>query len=352
MDIKLFDFKLPLELIAQVPAKKRDQSRLMVLDRQFGKTEIHSFAKIIDFLHKGDALVINNTRVFKARLFGHRKTGAKVEVFLIRPLPENAAAGSNTLRVWEAYAQPSRRLNELEEIVFDEKHSLVLQKDIGGGRWLVSFSSKKMEKAIISKFGHIPLPLYIKRDDEAGDSRRYQTVFARKDKAEAVAAPTAGLHFTKALLDKIKKKGVKVVEITLDVGPGTFKPVKVENIDEHVVDPEQATLTPKAAGVLNKVREKGGRIIAVGTTSVRTLESASQKGGKIKPFSGEVNLFIKPGHKFKFADSILTNFHLPKSSLLILVSAFAGRETVLGAYEQAVRENLRFYSYGDAMLIV
>jgi len=352
VDIKLFDYQFPAELIAQVPAKKRDQSRLMVLDRQFGKTEIHPFAKIIDFLHKGDALVINNTRVFKARLLGNRKSGAKVEVFLVRALPADATEGSKRLRRWEVLAQPSKRLDEKEEIWFGGDHSLTLEKNLGEGKWLISFPSKKIEKAIITKFGHTPLPLYIKRSDKAGDSRRYQTVFARKDKAEAVAAPTAGLHFTKALLTKIKKKGVKVVEITLDVGPGTFKPVKVENIEEHIVDPERATLTPKAAGVLNKVREKGGRIVAVGTTSVRTLESAPQKGGKFKPFSGDVDLFIKPGHKFKVADSLLTNFHLPKSSLLILVSAFAGRETVLGAYEKAVSERMRFYSYGDAMLIV
>ena len=354
MDIKLFDYQLPPGFVAQFPAKKRDQSRLMVLDRQFGKTEVHPFAKIVDFLYKGDALVINNTRVFKARLLGHRKTGAKVEVFLTRALIENATEGTKGLRprVWEGMAQPSKRLDEKEEIWFGDRRSLFLEKNLGQGKWLISFPSKKIEKFIISRFGHTPLPLYIKRGDEFADSRRYQTVFARKDKAEAVAAPTAGLHFTKALLNKIKKKGVKLVEITLDVGPGTFKPVNVENIEEHIVDPERAALTPRATRVLNKVRENGGRIIAVGTTSARTLESAPLKEGRIQPFSGEVVLYIKPGHEFRIVDSLLTNFHLPKSSLLILVSAFAGRETVLGAYEKAVRENMRFYSYGDAMLIV
>ncbi len=352
MDIKLFDYQLPPELIAQFPAKKRDQSQLMVLDRQFGKTEVQPFSKIIDFLHKGDALVINNTRVFKARLLGNRKTGAKVEVFLVRELPANATEGPNTLRVWEGMAWPSKRLDAKEEILFGAKYRLTLEKKLGEGKWNISFASRIIEKVIISKYGHIPLPLYIKREDELGDSRRYQTVFARKDKAEAVAAPTAGLHFTAALLNKIKKKGVKVVEITLDVGPGTFKPLKVGNIEEHTVDPERATLTPKAAGVLNKVREKGGRIIAVGTTSARTLESAPIKAGKIQPFSGDVDLFIKPGHKFKVTDALLTNFHLPKSSLLILVSALAGREIILKAYEEAVKNKMRFYSYGDAMLIV
>ncbi len=354
MDIKLFDYNLPPELIAQFPAKKRDQSRLMVLDRQFGKTEIHSFSKIVDFLQKGDALVINNTRVFRARLLGNRKTGAKVEVFLIRSLPANSTEGTMPLRrrVWEGLAQPSRRLDEKEEIWFDDKRHLLLEKKMEAGKWVISFPSGKIEKEIISKFGHMPLPLYIKRGDGISDSRRYQTVFAKKDKAEAIAAPTAGLHFTKALLAKIRKKGVKIVEITLDVGPGTFKPVKVENINDHIIEPERANLTLKAAGVLNKVREKGGRIIAVGTTSARTLESAPLKGGKIQPFSCDVNLFIRPGHKFKVVDSLLTNFHLPKSSLIILVSTFAGRESILGAYERAISESMRFYSYGDAMLIV
>lgn len=354
MDINLFDYPLPPELIAQFPAKKRDASRLMVLDRQFGKTEFRPFASLINFLQKGDALVLNNTRVFKARLLGHRKSGAKVEVFLIRAVPVNAIAGKKGLRtrLWEAMAQPSRRLKESEEVPFDDKHSLILQKDIGGGRWLVSFSSKKIEKSIISKFGHIPLPHYIKRSDVAGDSRRYQTVFARKDKAEAVAAPTAGLHFTKAFLNRIKKKGVKVVEVTLDVGPGTFKPVKVSNIEEHIIDAEKATLSVRAAAMLNKVRESGGRIIAVGTTSVRALESAPFTNGKVQPFSGDVDLFIKPGHNFRVVDSLLTNFHLPKSSLLILVSSFAGRELVLKAYEEAVKNEMKFYSYGDAMLII
>ncbi len=356
MDIKLFDYLLPPELIAQYPAKKRDGSRLMVLDRQFGKSEIRPFVSLIDFLHKGDALVLNNTRVFKARLYGHRKTGAKVEVFLIRALPANSTAGTNRLRLrlrrWEAMAQPSRRLHESEEIIFDDKHSLMLQKDIGGGRWLVSFSSKKIEKSIISKFGHIPLPLYIKRQDASGDTRRYQTVFARKDKAEAVAAPTAGLHFTSAMLKKIKNKGVKIVEITLDVGPGTFKPVKTENIEEHKVDAENARLSARAAAALNQVRERGGRIIAVGTTTVRTLESAPLNNGRLQPFSGEVDLFIKPGHKFNIVNSLLTNFHLPRSSLLILIAAFAGRELALKAYQEAVKNELRFYSYGDAMLII
>jgi len=355
MNINLFDYNLPVEKIAQYPAKKRGSSKLMVLDRQTGQTEIHPFRAIVNYLHKGDALVINNTRVFKARLLGHRKTGGKVEVFLIRPLYVVAGksnARTKRLRRWEGMAQPSKRLNEGEEICFDEGLSLHLMKRMEKGNWEISFPSAKAEKAIIAKFGHVPLPLYIKRPDETGDLRRYQTVFARKDKAEAVAAPTAGLHFTKTLLDKIKNKGVKVVEVTLDVGPGTFKPVKTEEIENHTIDPETARLTAKSAAVLNSVRKKGGRIVAVGTTSVRTLESAKFTSGGIQKFSDEVNLYIKPGHKFRVIDSLLTNFHLPKSSLLILVSAFAGREQILKAYDEAIKNDFRFYSYGDAMLIV
>jgi S-adenosylmethionine:tRNA ribosyltransferase-isomerase len=350
--INLFDYHLPPELIAQYPAKKRDGSRLMVLDRHTGQIEIHPFSSIINFLHKGDALVLNNTRVFKARLFGHRKTGGKVEIFLIRPIPAETTVGKSTPRAWEGMAQPSKRLDEGEEIWFGEKLNLKLEKRIVEGRWEIRFPSSKVEKQIISKFGHTPLPLYVKRPDELGDSRRYQTVFARRDKAEAVAAPTAGLHFTKALLTRIKKKGVKVVELTLNVGPGTFKPVKVDDIELHKIDAEQAMLNAKAAAILNKIRKAGGRIIAVGTTSVRTLESAPIKKGDIQPFDEGVDLFIRPGHKFRVTDSLLTNFHLPRSSLLILVSALAGRENILKAYDEAIRNQMRFYSYGDAMLIV
>jgi S-adenosylmethionine:tRNA ribosyltransferase-isomerase len=352
MHIREFDYHLPPELIAQSPAKKRDSSRLMVLDRQFGQTEIRDFKSIPDFLQKGDALVINNTRVFKARLKGHRKSGAKVEVFLTRRRIEEVIGQPNSLRVWEGMAQPSKRLDEGEDICFGSKLSLKLDKNLGEGKWVLSFSSARVEKSVVSKFGHVPLPQYIKRSDGASDSRRYQTVFARKDKAEAVAAPTAGLHFTKALLAKIKKKGIKVVELTLNVGPGTFKPVKVEDVELHRVEAEYAEISDRAAATLNKVRKNGGRIVAVGTTSARALESAAIVGNSIQPFKGEIDLYIKPGHNFKAVDLLLTNFHLPKSSLLILVSAFAGRETILKAYEEAVKHQMRFYSYGDAMLIV
>lgn len=352
MDISLFDYNLPRELIAQFPSHKRDESRLMILNRATGTIETKLFKSIVDYLHKGDALVINNTRVFKARLLGNRRSGGKVEIFLTKKLPSRPVKVKNRPCLWEAMAHPSRRLKENEEIQFDKKSNLALEKEIGGGKWLVRFPSKVVEKRTIAKFGHTPLPHYIKRTDQRTDITRYQTVFARNDKADAVAAPTAGLHFTKALLDKIKKKGIKIVELTLDVGPGTFKPVKTDNIEEHKIEPEQATLSAKAAATLNKVKVNGGRIVAVGTTSVRTLESAPAKSGQIQPFSGPVDLYIRPGHKFKVVDLLVTNFHLPKSSLLILVCALAGREEALKAYEQAVKKEFRFYSYGDAMLII
>lgn len=351
MDIKLFDYKLPPELIAQFPAKRRDQSRLMVLDRKTGYSEIRPFKSIIEYLNKGDALVVNNTRVFKARLIGHRSTGAEVEIFLVRDLAENPPDAKNSLSVWEGLVRPSRRLKVNERIWFNNSDSVTLVEQFDEGKWNIAFDSKASGKRIISKFGRVPLPHYIGRSQVIGDISRYQTVFARKDESKAVAAPTAGLHFTSLLLNKIKQKGVKVVELTLDVGPGTFKPVNVDDINNHRIDPEMATLSSKAAATINQVRMKKGRVIAVGTTSVRTLESAPIKNGQIESFSGQVNLYIKPGFKFKVVDSLVTNFHLPRSSLLILVSAFAGRDRILNAYKQAVENRMRFYSYGDAMLI-
>jgi S-adenosylmethionine:tRNA ribosyltransferase-isomerase len=229
---------------------------------------------------------------------------------------------------------------------------VTLQKDLGGGKWAVRFDSQRQGETIIRRCGHVPLPHYIKREDQPSDIRRYQTVFADKRKVGAVAAPTAGFHFTRSLLRAIQAKGVRVIETCLHVGPGTFKPVQVENIEDHVVDPEFAELSPQAVSQLNGIRERGGAIFAVGTTTVRTLESAKIEQGEIRPFSGMVDLYIRPGFKFKIVDHLITNFHLPKSSLLILVSAFAGRERIMGAYERAIQERMRFYSYGDGMLIL
>ncbi|MEW5993606.1 MAG: tRNA preQ1(34) S-adenosylmethionine ribosyltransferase-isomerase QueA [Candidatus Zixiibacteriota bacterium] len=354
MKVELFNYTLPPELIAQFPTRRRDRSRVMVLDRNSGATSIHPFRHILDHLSKRDALVINTTRVFKARLLGRRATGAKVEVFLVRRIQTDQKHNENRDNVpvpWEAMVNPSRRVKEGEWILFDSMRVL-LNKDLGGGRWEVVFESRWQCEHIIGRYGHVPLPHYIRREDQPADIRRYQTVFADKHRVGAVAAPTAGFHFTRPLLREIRDKGVTVVEVCLHVGPGTFKPVRADDIEGHTVDPEFAELTPQAAATLNDVRSNNGSIFAVGTTSVRTLESAPITNGEIQPFAGMVDLYIRPGFTFKVVDRLITNFHLPRSSLLILASAFAGRERILAAYREAVSARMRFYSYGDAMLIL
>jgi len=340
----LFDYFLPGELIAQVPSRKRDQSRMMVLNRETGLTDIKPFKSIVDYLNKGDGLVVNSTRVFKARLLGHRSSGAKVELFLVRKVSENQ-------ELWETLARPSKKLRESEEIEFPPFRVRMLSY-IGRGRWRIEFKSTNQRLRTIARYGHVPLPHYIKRNDSPSDIRRYQTMFADRSKVGAVAAPTAGFHFTRPVVEKIESKGVRLIEVTLHVGPGTFKPVTVDDIDDHSVDAECAELSPMAARSINSVRSGGGKIIAVGTTSVRTLESAKTVNGNIQPFAGEVDLYIKPGFEFKQVDHLLTNFHLPKSSLVILTSAFGGRERIMNAYQRAIAERMRFYSYGDCMLIL
>ncbi|HKK21521.1 MAG TPA: tRNA preQ1(34) S-adenosylmethionine ribosyltransferase-isomerase QueA [candidate division Zixibacteria bacterium] len=350
MDIKLFDYELPSELIAQVPARRREDSRLMIVSRSTGEIKTGKFADLVAYVNEGDLLVVNNTKVFKARLYGHRKTGGSVEVFLVRRLPGET-------ETWNALLQPSKRLDEQERIYFkndgpDSRLSLKLTEHVSGGQWLVEFASALERSTIIERFGHVPLPHYIKRDDTPSDIERYQTIFARTDRVGAVAAPTAGFHFTNRIVKDLKRKGAAFGSLTLHVGPGTFKPVSVEQIEDHHVDPELATLEQPVADRINHTRSSGGKILAVGTTSVRTLEAAPTTDGKILPFSDMVDLYIRPGHTFRFVDRLITNFHLPKSSLLILVSAFASRELIKEAYERAIREKFRFYSYGDAMLIL
>ena len=346
MELSLFDYHLPNELIAQFPVRRRDRSRLLVLDRKSGAVKHAGFGSLDDYLTEGDALVLNNTRVFKARLLGKRVSGGSVEVFLIRRLDGWAE------EVWEAMARPSRKLKEGERVLFEDGQAVELTDDLHNGRWRVLFRSKASRQKIIARHGHVPLPQYIDRGDEPSDIRRYQTVYASPDKTGAVAAPTAGFHFTKPRLHRLDAKGVEVLELTLHVGPGTFKPIQTSNIDDHIVDAEYGELPANVAYRLNQVRERGNAIFAVGTTSVRVLESAPIVRGKIRPFAGMVDLYIKPGHQFRVADHMVTNFHLPRSSLLVLVSAFAGRERILAAYQEAIRERYRFYSYGDAMLIL
>ena len=350
MNIAQFDYDLPQELIAQVPSRNRDESRLMVIDRETERIISTQFKAIVDYLKPNDCLIVNNTKVFKARLYGNRESGAEVEIFLIRPQGENQL-------LWEAYAQPSKRLNKGEEIFFHKQQqpenlSVLLGEYLGYGRWSVRFQSETSKEAIIEQYGHIPLPLYIKRADTPADLSRYQTIFAKDDLVGAVAAPTAGFHFTPEIMASLSTKGIKKGEVTLHVGPGTFKPVNVEEIEHHIVDAEYAILPENTVKCINETRQAGGSIIAVGTTSCRTLESAEVSEAGLIPFARMVDLYIKPGFTFNTVDHLLTNFHLPKSSLLILIAAFAGRELVMEAYQQAIKEKYRFYSYGDAMLIL
>ncbi len=346
MDLTLFDYDLPEGYIAYYPARQRDLSRLMVVHRDTGEIEHKKFPNVVDYIEPGDALVVNNTKVFKARLYARRSTGGKIEIFLLEEVNFEGKV------CWKVLTHPSRRVKEGEELFIDDNPVLKIIKKLPDGKTVIKFKSRNAANEIIEKYGNVPLPIYIHRETEKTDENRYQTVYAEDKKAGAVAAPTAGLHFTNRTIKRIKNKGIKIIPITLHVGYGTFKTVNVDNIEEHSVDPEFAEISPRSAAALNRVRKSGGKIFAVGTTSIRTLESAEIKDGEIQPMSRFVNLYIRPGHEFKVVDRVITNFHLPKSSLIILVSAFAGRELILKAYNNAVKEKYRFYSYGDCMLIL
>ncbi len=342
MKVSLFDYYLPKELIAKYPKEPRDSSRLLVLNRKTGEIEHKVFRQIYDYLKEGDLLVLNDTKVIPARLFGELQSGAKVEVLLIRQVEP---------LTWEVMARPARKLKPGKRVFFDRELSAEVVKYLGEGRRLLRFKVEGentfMEK--VYQLGHVPLPPYVEREDTEEDRERYQTVFAVKE--GSVAAPTAGLHFTKELLSKLKEKGVIIKNITLHVGPGTFKPVKTEEVEDHQMDYETYQIPQETALEVNKAKEEGRRVVAVGTTVVRTLESAVSEEGKVKAGEGITNLFIYPGYKFKVVDALITNFHLPRSTLLMLVSAFAGRERVLNAYKEAVKLGYRFYSFGDAMFI-
>jgi len=346
MEIELFNYHLPEDQLALFPASRRDGSRLMALDRRSGEISLQKFSDIKEYFRAGDALVVNNTRVFKARLFSRRATGGKVEVFLLEEVKYDNKV------CWEVLTHPTRRVREGEPLFIDEDNSFKVLRKLPNGRTIIHFSSRAEASRLISKFGHVPLPVYIHRPDQNSDEKRYQTVYAQKSKDKSVAAPTAGLHFTNRILSSLKEMGVKIIPITLHVGYGTFKPVKAANIEDHTVDPEFAEISKSSAKAINRVRQKGGRIFAVGTTSVRTLESAEMVKGEIQPLNRPVDLYIRPGFKFRVVDHMITNFHLPRSSLIILVSAFAGRENILRAYQTAVENKYRFYSYGDCMLIL
>ncbi len=353
MKLSDFDYHLPPDRIAQHPAAERDASRLMVLDRRAGTVHHARFRDLPSFLRPGDLLVANDTRVIPARLFARvaRESGGdrEVEVLLLR---EEASAPPQ--RIWSALARPAKALREGTPLVFVDPSWRAHVHALGerGVRRIVFEPAADAPpfEAWLSRVGHIPLPPYIERPDSPEDRERYQTVFARE--SGSVAAPTAGLHFTDATLEAARARGVMFATVTLHVGPGTFRPVTAENPDDHVLDPEPYRVPPETAAAIREAKQSGGRVVAVGTTSVRTLEAWVRDGMPDDGAWRETNLFVRAPFEFRVVDAIVTNFHLPRSSLLFLVSAFAGREKVLEAYAAAVREHYRFYSYGDAMLIV
>lgn len=341
MKLDMFDFHLPEELIAQVPLEDREASRLMVLDKETGKLQHDVFSHITEYIKPGDCLVLNDTKVLPARLYGSKEgTGAKIEVLLLKQEHDD---------VWETLVKPAKRIKEGSTIVFgDGKLSAVCTGVLEHGGRILEFKYDGIFYEILEKLGEMPLPPYIK--EQLDDQHRYQTVYARE--RGSAAAPTAGLHFTEDLLEKLKGMGVHIAFITLHVGLGTFRPVCVDDIDSHEMHSEFYQMTEGTARLLNDVKEKGGKIITVGTTSTRTLETiASRNDGVFKEENGWTNIFIYPGYEFKGIDAMITNFHLPKSTLIMLISALAGREHVLHAYETAVEEKYRFFSFGDAMLI-
>lgn len=340
MNVKDFYYDLPQELIAQDPLEDRSSSRLLVLNKETGEMEHTDFKHIINYLKPEDCLVLNNTRVIPARLFGEKEgTQAKIEILLLKRKEND---------VWETLVKPGKKAKPGTKIIFGQGLLVgeVLEVVEDGNR-LIHFSYEGIFEEILDRLGQMPLPPYITH--QLKDKNRYQTVYAKYD--GSAAAPTAGLHFTPELLEQIKKKGIRIAEVTLHVGLGTFRPVKVENVQEHHMHSEFYMVTQEAADIINETKKKGGRVICVGTTSCRTIESAAAADGTLQECSGWTDIFIYPGYQFKVLDALITNFHLPESTLVMLVSALAGREHIMNAYETAVREKYRFFSFGDAMFI-
>lgn len=334
-----FDFYLPEELIAQTPLERRDGSRLLALDKYSGEIEHRHFYDLPDFLKAGDCLVMNNSRVLPARLIGTRKTGGMVELVLLRDLGDGR---------WECLSRPGRKTKPGTELSFgDGELNAAVEAVVEGGNRIVRFDYEGIFLEVLERLGKMPLPPYIK--EELNEPERYQTVYSRE--LGSAAAPTAGLHFTEELLEKLRVKGVKLCYVTLHVGLGTFRPVKEDEIEDHEMHSEFCVIPEETARAVNETKRAGGRIIAVGTTSCRTLESFAKEDGTLEACSGWTNIFIYPGYKFKCIDALITNFHLPESTLIMLVSALAGRENILNAYKTAVEERYRFFSFGDAMFI-
>lgn len=334
-----FDYNLPEELIAQHPTKNRDEARMMVLDKNTGEREDKYFYDIIDYLQAGDVLVMNDTRVIPARLFGHRpEKEEKIEVFLL-----NNTEGSK----WEVLVRPGKKMKIGTEVIFSEELSCKVLEIKEDGNRIVEFYYEGIFNEILDRLGNMPLPPYIK--EKLKDNEDYQTVYSKNP--GSVAAPTAGLHFTKELLEKIEAKGIKLAYLTLNVGLGTFRPVNEDEITDHKMHSEFYTLSEETAEILNEAKKEGRRIIAVGTTSIRTLEAVYQKNGKICADSGWTDIFIYPGFEFKVVNAIITNFHLPKSTLIMLIAAFTSKDIILNAYNDAVSKKYRFFSFGDCMFI-
>ena len=338
MKLSDYDYYLPEELIAQTPVYPRDSSRLMVLNKTEKRIENKRFSDITDYLKKGDLLVVNSTRVIPARLIGKKDNGVIIEIFLLKRVDSER---------WECLVKPGKRLKVGSEVFIGEELSAVIEEIKEDGNRVVRFKFNGIFEEVISKIGEMPLPPYIR--EKLKEKDRYQTVYAKE--GESVAAPTAGLHFTTELLQKIKDMGIEVAEVFLDVGLGTFRPVKTENLLEHKMHEESYFVPDEAAEKIKKAKSEGRRVIAVGTTSVRTIESAARESGEVESGRAVTDIFIYPGYQFKVTDAMITNFHLPKSTLLMLISAFADKEFIFRAYENAVEERYRFFSFGDAMFI-
>lgn len=340
MKVEEFNYNLPEELIAQHPYDKRDEARLMVLDKKTEKIDHKVFKDVIDYLNPGDCLVINNTKVLPARLYGIKDTGAKVEFLLLKRIEED---------FWEVMVRPGNKLKPGTKVAFgDGILNAEILEVLEGGNRKVKFEYKGIFNEILDQIGLMPLPPYIKETLKEKD--KYQTVYAKYD--GSAAAPTAGLHFTEELLEKIKEKGIQIANVTLHVGIGTFRPVKVENVEDHSMHSEHYYIKSEDAEKINKAKESGHKIIAVGTTSCRVLESVADENGKLKETEGDTSIFIYPGYKFKCIDSLITNFHLPESTLIMLVSSLAGKDFIMNAYNEAVKEKYKFFSFGDAMIIL
>jgi len=349
MKLSQFQFELPPELLAEYPSERRDECRLMVVHRDTGKIEHKLFKDVVDYFDDGDIFVLNNTKVFPARMYGNKeKTGARIEVFMLRELNRESL-------LWDVLVDPARKIRIGNKLYFGENDELVaevIDNTTSRGRTLRFLFDGTYEefKEIVMKLGETPLPKYIKRPVEPEDEERYQTIFAKEE--GAVAAPTAGLHFSKQLMKRLEIKGIDFAEVTLHVGLGTFRPVEVEDLTKHKMDSEEVIINKITADKVNKVIDSKHKVVAVGTTVMRSLESSVSVDEHLKPFQGWTNKFIFPPYEFSIADALITNFHTPKSTLLMMISAFMGHDLMLEAYEEAIKEKYKFYSYGDAMLIL